>query len=153
MGGWGERETSYTREPGLGNTLTSAQRAHGRRTCLNSFFSYSSSSLPLSLSLFVSLSVTRLVGRVMENINRMLSCLIINPLSTAPWPPALDHVRSPLAPTPTQHPPSPFSLEDEAKSFYMCVCVMCAHVHQKWWHASYTAAQLWGWKCGCELVL
>ncbi|KAJ4946257.1 hypothetical protein JOQ06_023925, partial [Pogonophryne albipinna] len=31
------------------------------------------------------------VVRVLENINRMQSCLIVNPLSSAPWPRALDH--------------------------------------------------------------
>lgn len=136
-GGWadGDREwksekKTYTRETGLGNTLTSSWCAHGRRkktknACINCVF-------PTCLLLFFSvcLSVPRLVGRVGENINRMQSCLIVNPLSSAPWLQALDHVRSPPAlatPTPAQTTP-PLLAQKMKPRDSVCASVWCVHM-------------------------
>lgn len=105
-----------------------------------------------------SLSVPRLVEWVLENINRMQSCLIINPFLSAPWPPALDHVRSPPAlvtPSPAQI--LPFSSEEEAKSFCVCAAVwcVCAHVHRESAVSNmlFPNAGVWnvvvGWFCNC----
>lgn len=98
MGGWGERDIIHQ---GAGT---------GERIDLSSVCSWKTNPFALifslfSSSLFASMSVPRLVGRVLENINRMHSCLTINPLSSAPWPPALDHVRSPPALAAPNPPP------------------------------------------------
>lgn len=115
------KNTSYTREPGLGNTLTSAEDKCVSNNCISP-----SSSSPRSLA--VCLSVPCLVRRVLENINRMHSCLIVNPLSSALWPQALDHVRSPTAlstPSPIQTPSTPTLLLRRGSQECVCLCDMC----------------------------
>lgn len=81
------------------------------------------------LLIFLSVS-PHLVEWDLENINRMQSCLIINPLPSAPRAP--DHVCSyPALITPDL----PFSSLEEATIFCLLVCVMsdvCAHVHREW---------------------
>lgn len=113
-GGWvdrGKRKTSYTRGPGLWNTLTCARCAL--------LFSYS------LLLVSSSVSVPRLVGRVLKNINRMHSCLITNPHSSAPWPPALDHVRSPPALTAPDSLPNPTTPSNSEEFLYVHLCDVC----------------------------
>lgn len=92
--GEGEREASHTGEPGLGKILTSARRAPGRLTFLHEFS-------PIPLLLFLSACPS---PSWKENVNRMHSCLIVNLVSSARWPRAPVHVRSPttLLPPPTQ---------------------------------------------------